>query len=55
MFSEIHANFIVNLGTATAGDVLGLVRLARARVEERFGMRLETEVKLLGRFDAGEV
>jgi UDP-N-acetylmuramate dehydrogenase len=55
MFSEIHANFIVNLGAATARDVLGLVRLARARVEERFGVRLETEVRRLGQFQADEV
>jgi UDP-N-acetylmuramate dehydrogenase len=55
MFSDLHANFIVNLGTATARDVLGLVRLAQARVAERFGVRLQTEVKLLGRFEADEV
>jgi UDP-N-acetylmuramate dehydrogenase len=55
MFSDLHANFIVNLGEATAGDVLALMRLARARVEERFGERLQAEVKLLGQFGAGEV
>jgi len=54
-FSERHANFIVNLGAATARQVLALVRLAQARVEERFGLRLETEVKLLGEFQPGEV
>jgi UDP-N-acetylmuramate dehydrogenase len=55
MFSDLHANFIVNLGTATARDVLGLVKLARARVEEQFGLRLETEVRPLGQFEPGEV
>ena len=50
-FSDLHANFIVNLGTATARDVLALIHLAQARVAERFGIRLETEVKLLGRFE----
>ncbi len=55
MFSDVHANFIVNLGTATARDVLALVRLARARVEERCGVLLETEVRPLGQFEAGEV
>jgi UDP-N-acetylmuramate dehydrogenase len=55
MYSPVHANFIVNLGEATARDVLSLIRLARVRVEERFGVRLETEVRLLGRFDPGEV
>jgi UDP-N-acetylmuramate dehydrogenase len=51
-WSEIHANFIVNLGEATARDVLALMALARARVLDRFGLTLEAEVKLLGRFDA---
>jgi UDP-N-acetylmuramate dehydrogenase len=55
MFSELHANFIVNLGTATARDVLALIRLARERVAERFGVQLETEVRRLGRFEEGEV
>ncbi len=55
MLSEVHANFIVNLGTATARDVWGLVRLARARVEERFGVRLETEVRRLGQLEPDEV
>ncbi len=54
MFSSLHANFIVNLGTATARDVLALVGLARARVEERFGVRLETEVRPLGQFEPGQ-
>jgi UDP-N-acetylmuramate dehydrogenase len=55
MFSPIHANFIVNLGAATAREVLALVGLARARVEEAFGIRLQTEVRLLGQFGPGEV
>jgi UDP-N-acetylmuramate dehydrogenase len=55
MFSDLHANFVVNLGNATARDVLSLVRLGRARVEERFGVRLETEVRPLGAFAPDEV
>ena len=54
-WSDVHANFIVNLGGATAADVLALIRLARARVRERFGIRLETEVRFMGEFLAGEV
>lgn len=46
--SERHANFIINRGQATAADVLALIRLARQRVWERFGIRLEPEVRLLG-------
>ena len=46
--SERHANFIVNLGGATASDVLALIELARRMVLEKFGISLELEVKLLG-------
>jgi len=54
-WSDVHANFVVNLGGATAGDVLALIRLARARVLERFGVRLSTEVRFVGEFLAGEL
>jgi UDP-N-acetylmuramate dehydrogenase len=53
-WSDVHANFIVNLGGATARDVLALVRLARAWVQERFGIVLEPEVRLAGEFLDGE-
>jgi UDP-N-acetylmuramate dehydrogenase len=46
--SEKHANFIVNLGNATARDVLVLMERVRAAVEERFGVRLEAEVRIWG-------
>ncbi len=52
-FSEVHANFVVNLGRATARDALALVRLGQARVRERFGVDLELEVRLLGEFEPG--
>jgi len=52
MWSDLHANFLVNLGNATAADLLALVRLARRRVAERFGVVLEPEVRLLGEFEA---
>jgi len=54
-WSDVHANFIVNLGGATAADVLALIRLARTRVREQFGIALETEVRFLGEFVAGEL
>lgn len=44
--SRVHANFIVNTGGATAADFLGLVHLARRKVEELFGERLETEAEI---------
>jgi UDP-N-acetylmuramate dehydrogenase len=55
MWSDVHANFVVNLGGARARDVLALVNLARLRVKERFGIVLETEVRLLGEFLADDV
>jgi len=46
--SPVHANFIVNRGTATAADVLALVRRVRARVRQVKGVDLEPEVLLFG-------
>jgi UDP-N-acetylmuramate dehydrogenase len=53
-WSEVHANFIVNLGGASARDVITLINLARARVLERFGIALEPEVRLAGEFAEDE-
>jgi UDP-N-acetylmuramate dehydrogenase len=53
-WSAVHANFISNLGGATARDVLALVNLARSRVKEAFGVALEPEVRLAGEFLADE-
>lgn len=47
--SRVHANFIANLGGATAVDVLTLIDRARAQVLERSGIELRTEVHVLGR------
>jgi UDP-N-acetylmuramate dehydrogenase len=49
--SEKHANFIVNLGGATAADVVGLIALARKAVLTATGIELKPEVRLVGRFD----
>lgn len=46
--SEKHANFFLNLGGAMAGDVLQLIRLARATVMKKFGVKLELEIRLIG-------
>jgi UDP-N-acetylmuramate dehydrogenase len=48
--SELHANWIVNLGDAAARDVAGLMALAMARVHEATGVRLIPEVKRVGVF-----
>lgn len=44
--SELHANFIVNEGGASASDVLALIHDVQALVLERSGVQLETEVKV---------
>lgn len=46
--SEKHANFIINLGGATASDVYSLINLVKKSVFEKFSISLELEVKLLG-------
>ncbi len=46
--SELHANFIVNLGEATAADVVALMTWAQAQVLDRFGVVLEPEVEVVG-------
>ena len=46
--SEKHAGFIVNTGEATATDVLQLIETVRQRVWEHSGVRLETEVRIVG-------
>jgi UDP-N-acetylmuramate dehydrogenase len=47
-FSEVHANFVENEGTATTDDVLELMAEGRRRVHERTGVVLEPEVQILG-------
>lgn len=46
--SPVHANFIANLGGATAADVLALIHEAQARVKETQGALLEREVRIVG-------
>ncbi|MEA3453175.1 MAG: UDP-N-acetylmuramate dehydrogenase [Patescibacteria group bacterium] len=42
--SEKHCNFIINLGGATAKDILALIKLAKEKVKENFGVNLEEEI-----------
>jgi len=51
MLSEQHANFIVNVGGATAEDVRALMRAAEQRVWELKRIRLQPEIKLVGEWD----
>ncbi|WP_379127080.1 UDP-N-acetylmuramate dehydrogenase [Paenibacillus sp. sgz500958] len=46
--STKHAGFIVNADHATATDYIGLIHHVRATVKEKFGIELETEVKIIG-------
>ena len=46
--SEKHAGFVINTGTATTSDILSLIELIRQTVWEKFGVRLEPEVKYIG-------
>ncbi len=46
-YSEIHANFIVNMGNAKADDVFSLIEEGKKRVYENFGIILEEEVVIL--------
>lgn len=50
--SDVHANFFVNHGGATAADVYGLIETARQQVAEQFGVELELEIELLGDWEA---
>lgn len=49
--STKHGNFFVNRGQARAADVVALIRLARRRVEEVHGVRLDTEILFVGDWD----
>ena len=46
--SDVHGNFIVNDGGATASDMLRLIELVRTRAREARGIELETEVQIVG-------
>ena len=47
-YSDKHANFIINDGTATALDIEALIEVGQKEVEARFGVCLEREVRIVG-------
>ncbi|MBA7491970.1 UDP-N-acetylenolpyruvoylglucosamine reductase [subsurface metagenome] len=47
--SELHANFIVNKGNATAQDVLRLMNNVRKIVFKKYGIKLEPEINIIGK------
>lgn len=46
--SEKHSGFLINIGDATAQDVLDLIAFCQQEVKAQFGVTLETEVKIVG-------
>jgi UDP-N-acetylmuramate dehydrogenase len=51
MISRKHAGFILNVANASAADVYNLIRLIEDQVLDRFGIRLQREVRLIGDFE----
>ena len=49
--STLHANFIVNAGNATAQDIKSLSEYVQSKVAEKFGIKLQREIILLGKFE----
>lgn len=47
VISPVHANFIMNEDQATFEDIMGLITLAKRRVFEEFGVKLEEEVRII--------
>jgi len=52
--SEMHCNFLINTGGATAADLERLGETVRARVHETSGVRLDWEIRRVGAFKPGE-
>jgi UDP-N-acetylmuramate dehydrogenase len=48
--SEKHANFFINEGGGCAADVYALIAAAQEAVQEQFGVDLELEIELLGKW-----
>jgi UDP-N-acetylmuramate dehydrogenase len=48
MISDKHANFIINLGKATAEEVIDLMEMVERKIYEEKGISLEREVKVVG-------
>jgi UDP-N-acetylmuramate dehydrogenase len=48
VISDLHANFILNEGTASSSDILALIDLVKTTVLDRYGVTLREEVKIIG-------
>ncbi|MGN4445443.1 UDP-N-acetylmuramate dehydrogenase [Bacillus cereus group sp. MYBK79-1] len=47
--SEMHGNFIINTGGASAQDVLSLIAFIKQTIKDKFGVEMHTEVEIIGR------
>jgi UDP-N-acetylmuramate dehydrogenase len=47
--SEMHGNFIINNGNATAQDVLDLIQFIKEKIFEKYHIKMETEVEIIGK------
>ncbi|MED3573505.1 UDP-N-acetylmuramate dehydrogenase [Cytobacillus praedii] len=47
--SDMHGNFIVNTGTATAQDVLSLISFIKKQIYDLYQIEMDTEVEIIGR------
>ena len=47
--SDVHGNFIINDGGATASDVIALIEQVRALVLKKTGIEMQTEVQIVGK------
>ncbi|MDP3725637.1 MAG: UDP-N-acetylmuramate dehydrogenase [bacterium] len=46
--SDKHANFFINKGGGTSGDVMALIALTKKKVKEKFGIELHEEIYIIG-------
>jgi UDP-N-acetylmuramate dehydrogenase len=53
--SRVHANFIINVGEATASHVVALMGMIQERVYVKFRIKLEPEVKIVGDWEKGKL
>ena len=52
--SDVHANFILNKGNATADDIIKLIEICAERVYENSGIKLEPEIKIFAPYAGGD-
>jgi len=50
MVSDKHTNFIINYDKASSGDIKNLIELIQREVNSKFGVSLETEIRMVGEF-----